>query len=131
MGLRAESRGHGLHRRLAGQRSRVVGLAQGGGGRLRSHPGHCLGQGVVGRHEAVGGGGDAGGVVADVQGEVVGRGTSGGYGWRCGKSLALGLVRVDLAKIGTELEIEILGKKYQAIVIEESPFDPKNECLRS
>jgi len=64
-------------------------------------------------------------------GEVVGRGTSGGYGWRCVKSLALGLVRVDLAKIGTELEIEILGKKYQAIVIEESPFDPKNECLRS
>jgi dimethylglycine dehydrogenase len=64
-------------------------------------------------------------------GEVVGRGTSGGYGWRCGKSLALGLVRVDLAKVGTELEIEILGKKYQAIVIEESPFDPKNECLRS
>jgi len=36
-----------------------------------------------------------------------------------------------LAKIGTELEIEILGKKYQAIVIEESPFDSKNECLRS
>jgi len=64
-------------------------------------------------------------------GKVVGRGTSGGYGWRCGKSLALGLVRVDLAKIGTELEIEILGKKYQAIVIEESPFDPKHECLRS
>jgi len=64
-------------------------------------------------------------------GEVVGRGTSGGYGWRCEKSLALGLVRVDLAKIGTELEIDILGKKYQAIVIEESPFDPKNECLRS
>ena len=64
-------------------------------------------------------------------GEVVGRGTSGGYGWRCGKSLALGLVRVDLAEIGTELEIEILGEKYQAIVIEESPFDPTNECLRS
>ena len=64
-------------------------------------------------------------------GEVVGRATSGGYGWRCEKSLALGLARVDLAKIGTELEIEILGKKYQAIVIEESPFDPKNECLRS
>jgi dimethylglycine dehydrogenase len=63
--------------------------------------------------------------------EVVGRGTSGGYGWRCGKSLALGLVRVDLAKVGTELEIEILGKKYQSIVIEESPFDPTNECLRS
>jgi len=64
-------------------------------------------------------------------GDVVGRGTSGGFGWRCNKSLALGLVRIDLAKIGTELEIEILGEKYKAIVIEESPFDPNNECLRS
>jgi dimethylglycine dehydrogenase len=64
-------------------------------------------------------------------GEVVGRATSGGYGWRCGKSLALGLVRLELAAIGTELEIEILGEKYKAIVIEESPFDPNNECLRS
>jgi dimethylglycine dehydrogenase len=40
-------------------------------------------------------------------------------------------VRLELAAIGTELEIEILGEKYKAIVIEESPFDPTNECLRS
>jgi Glycine cleavage system T protein (aminomethyltransferase) len=60
-----------------------------------------------------------------------GRATSGGYGWRCGKSLVLGLVRLELAAIGTELEIEILGEKYKAIVIKESPFDPTNECLRS
>ena len=30
---------------------------------------------------------------------VVGRGTSGGYGWRCGKSLALGIVRKDLTQL--------------------------------
>jgi len=64
-------------------------------------------------------------------GMVVGRGTSGGYGWRCGKSLALGIVRKDLTAVGTELEIEILGEKYKSIVIDESPFDPNNECLRS
>ena len=64
-------------------------------------------------------------------GEVIGRATSGGYGWRCGKSLALGLVQKDLSVIGTELEIEILGEKYQAIVVDESPFDPTNECLRA
>ena len=64
-------------------------------------------------------------------GEVVGRATSGGYGWRCEKSLALGLVRLELATLGTELEIEILGERYKAIVIEESPFDSTNECLRS
>ena len=63
--------------------------------------------------------------------EVVGRATSGGFGWRCNKSLALGLVKLELASIGTELEIEILGEKHKAIVIEESPFDPANECLRA
>ena len=64
-------------------------------------------------------------------GEIVGRATSGGFGWRCDKSLALGLVRLELSALGTELEIEILGEKYKAIVIEESPFDSTNECLRS
>ncbi len=29
--------------------------------------------------------------------ELVGRATSGGYGWRTGKSLALAMVRPDLA----------------------------------
>ena len=64
-------------------------------------------------------------------GKVIGRATSGGYGWRCGKSLALGFVQIDLAVIGTELEIEILGEKYQAVVVEESPFDPANQSLRA
>jgi len=64
-------------------------------------------------------------------GKIVGRATSGGYGWRCEKSLALGIVRLDLTKIGTKLDIEILGEKYKAVVIDESPFDSANECLRS
>ena len=62
--------------------------------------------------------------------ELVGRATSGGYGYRCEKSLALGLVQPKYAKIGTELKIEILGKKHPATVIKESPHDPKNEALR-
>jgi len=64
-------------------------------------------------------------------GKIIGRATSGGYGWRCEKSLALGIVRLDLTKIGTKLDIEILGEKYKAVVIDESPFDSANECLRS
>jgi dimethylglycine dehydrogenase len=63
--------------------------------------------------------------------EVVGRATSGGYGWRLGKSLALGMVRPDLGEIGTQLEIAILGKRHTVTVIEESPFDPQNERLRA
>ncbi len=64
-------------------------------------------------------------------GDVVGRATGGGYGWRLGKSLALGLVRPDLAEIGTQLEIEILGTRHPVTVLEESPYDPKNERIRA
>ncbi|MFQ5609498.1 MAG: glycine cleavage T C-terminal barrel domain-containing protein, partial [Woeseiaceae bacterium] len=63
-------------------------------------------------------------------GDLVGRATGGGYGFRIGKSLALGMVRPDLAEPGTTLEIEILGKNYPATVTIESPFDPKQERLR-
>jgi dimethylglycine dehydrogenase len=64
-------------------------------------------------------------------GELVGRTTSGGYGWRVQKSLALGMVKTGLEAIGTELEIEILGEMYKATVVEESPFDPTNVKLRA
>jgi dimethylglycine dehydrogenase len=64
-------------------------------------------------------------------GALVGRATSGGYGWRLGRSLALAMVRPDLAALGTHLEIEILGQRHGATVIPESPFDPENARLRS
>ena len=63
-------------------------------------------------------------------GELVGRATGGGYGFRIGKSLALGMVKPELAEHGSRLEIEILGKSHAATVIPDSPFDPKNERLR-
>lgn len=63
--------------------------------------------------------------------ELVGRATSGGFGWRLGKSLALGMVRPELGDLGTTLEIAILGKRHTVTVIEESPFDPQNERLRA
>ena len=63
-------------------------------------------------------------------GELVGRCTSGGFGWRLGKSLALAMVSPELARSGSELEIVILGERRKATVIPDSPFDPKNERLR-
>jgi len=62
--------------------------------------------------------------------ELVGRATSGGYGFRVEKSLALAMVRPDLAALGTELEITILGERYKCVVIADSPFDPENNALR-
>ena len=64
-------------------------------------------------------------------GELVGRATSGGYGFRVKKSLALAMVSPELAEVGTVLEIDILGRRFDAVVIDESPFDPANEKLRA
>ena len=64
-------------------------------------------------------------------GELVGRATSGGFGWRVGKSLALAMVKPEHAAEGTELEIKILGETHKATVTAESPFDPDNERLRA
>jgi dimethylglycine dehydrogenase len=63
--------------------------------------------------------------------KVIGRATSGGYGWRVGKSLALAMVENDYAPPGTQLEIVILGKRHRATVIANSPFDPDSKALRS
>ena len=62
-------------------------------------------------------------------GENVGRATGGGYGFRIGKSLALAMVRPELAEIGTELEMDILGTNHKVMVIPESPYDPDNKKL--
>ncbi len=63
-------------------------------------------------------------------GAVIGRATSGGFGFRVNKSLALGMVRPEFSLPGTELEIEILGRTCAAVVVPDSPFDPDNERLR-
>ncbi len=64
-------------------------------------------------------------------GRIVGRCTSGGYGWRVGKSLALGMVRPEFAEIGSELDIRIVGRNHRGIIVPESPFDPDNLRLRA
>jgi dimethylglycine dehydrogenase len=64
-------------------------------------------------------------------GKLVGRATNGGFGFRVNKSLALAMVKPDFAKLGSELEIKILGDMYKATVIAESPYDPDNTRLKA
>ena len=65
-------------------------------------------------------------------GEVVGETTSGGWGHRVGASIALAMVRSDLAAPGTALEVEIYGDRRPAVVQPDRPlYDPDNEKLRS
>ena len=62
--------------------------------------------------------------------EVVGETTSGNWGYRINASVALGIVRADLAAPGTELEVEIYGKRCKAVVQEDQPlWDPSNERI--
>jgi dimethylglycine dehydrogenase len=62
---------------------------------------------------------------------AVGLVTSGGYGYRLRQSIALAYVRADLARSGTELEVEILGNRHRAVVAREPLYDPENARLRA
>ncbi|EJB02213.1 glycine cleavage system T protein (aminomethyltransferase) [Rhizobium leguminosarum bv. trifolii WSM597] len=65
-------------------------------------------------------------------GQLVGETTSGNWGYRVGKSVALGMLRSDLAVPGTELEVEIFGDRFKAVVQPDRPlWDPENERLRA
>ena len=64
-------------------------------------------------------------------GSVIGRATGGDYGFRLGKSIALGMVKPELGNVGQELKVEILGDKYDATILDESPYDPENKLLRA
>ena len=66
------------------------------------------------------------------QGEQrVGLVTSGGYGHRIGRSIALAHVRSDLAEEGAALEVEILGERRRAVVGREPLYDPENARLKA
>ncbi len=63
--------------------------------------------------------------------KVVGRATGGDFGFRLNKSIALGMVKPELATTGQKLKIDILGKMHDATILDESPYDPENKLLRA
>jgi len=60
----------------------------------------------------------------------VGRLTSGGYSVAFGKSIGMGYVAPDLAETGTKLQVRIQNRLWDAEIVEDSPYDPKNEKIR-
>ena len=64
-------------------------------------------------------------------GKVVGRATGGDFGFRLNKSIALGMIKPELATTGQKLKIDILGKMHDATILDESPYDPENKLLRA
>lgn len=64
-------------------------------------------------------------------GERVGETTSGAWGYRVGASLAIGMLRSDLAEPGTEVEVDIFGRMCRATVHRMPFWDPGNERIRA
>jgi glycine cleavage system T protein len=66
-----------------------------------------------------------------IGGEIVGRVTTGGYGYTVEHSIAYAYVPPEHAEPGTEVAIEIFGEWVQGEVAKEPLFDPKGERIRA
>ena len=65
-----------------------------------------------------------------LNGEKIGRLTSGGWSVAFGKQIGMGYVRADLAGVGQKLQVRMLRQAFDAVVVEDSPFDPANARIR-
>ena len=64
------------------------------------------------------------------EGKCVGYVTSGGYAHHLKKSMAMGYLPINLAKNGSEIEIEINGDLYKASVQLEPLYDSSGKKMR-
>ena len=60
----------------------------------------------------------------------VGRLTSGGYSVAFGKSIGMGYVKAETAVVGTKLKVKMFDQLWDAEIVEDSPYDPKNTTIR-
>jgi dimethylglycine dehydrogenase len=65
-----------------------------------------------------------------VDGQKIGRLTSGGYSVAFGKQIGMGYVRSDLAGVGTKMQVRMQRQLWDVVVVEDSPFDPSNARIR-
>ena len=66
-----------------------------------------------------------------VDGKAVGYVSSGGYAHHVQQSMAMGYVTAECSEPGTKLQIEILGKLYDAEVMGEPLYDPIGANMRA
>jgi glycine cleavage system aminomethyltransferase T/glycine/D-amino acid oxidase-like deaminating enzyme len=65
-----------------------------------------------------------------VEGDLVGRVTSGGYGYTVARSIAYAYLPAAHG-VGTAVEVEIFGEWVPGVVAEEPLFDPRGERIRA
>ena len=63
-------------------------------------------------------------------GQKVGRLTSGGYSVAFGKSIGMGYLPPELCAVGTKVKVRMFRELWDATVVEDSPYDAKNETIR-
>ncbi|MHA6326177.1 GcvT family protein [Roseivivax sp. CAU 1753] len=63
-------------------------------------------------------------------GTRVGRLTSGGYSVAFGKSIGMGYVKPDVAVVGQALKVKMFDRLWDAVITEDSPYDPSNATIR-
>jgi dimethylglycine dehydrogenase len=64
-------------------------------------------------------------------GQIVGYVASGGYGHTVGASIAFSYLPVELAEPGADLDVELLGERHPAVVVEQPLYDPAGDRLLS
>ncbi len=65
-----------------------------------------------------------------LDGQKVGRLTSGGYSVHFGKQIGMGYVPPELAKPGQKLKVRMLRELWDAEITVDSPYDPTNANIR-
>jgi glycine cleavage system aminomethyltransferase T/glycine/D-amino acid oxidase-like deaminating enzyme len=66
-----------------------------------------------------------------MEGEVLGRVTSGGYGYSVERSIAYAYVPAELAEVGRQVEVEIFGAWVPGEIAEEPLWDAAGERIRA
>jgi 4-methylaminobutanoate oxidase (formaldehyde-forming) len=66
-----------------------------------------------------------------MDGEILGRVTSGGYGYTVERSIAYAYVPAESAEAGREVEVEIFGEWVPGRIAEEPLWDPAGERIRA
>jgi 4-methylaminobutanoate oxidase (formaldehyde-forming) len=66
-----------------------------------------------------------------VDGQVLGRVTSGGYGYAVERSIAYAYLPAELAEVGRPVEVEIFGAPVAAEVAAEPLYDPDGAAIRA
>jgi glycine cleavage system aminomethyltransferase T len=63
--------------------------------------------------------------------DIVGRVTTGGYGYTVGRSIAYAYLAPEHAQPGTEVAVDIFGSWIEGVVAAEPLYDPRSERIRS